>query len=172
MIGESGDVLRTSRLYLQHESPHGGLSTEGERSSMAEDAPVATEHGRGGRVMGTVRGTVPRGAFQRNSSSVGSMSSLPYDREVVRCPRARHVLWRYSDMLCTLTLRSLRSADSCWALTTACVEGFIIGCLKPCTISSRRQSFRTSLASQMASEAKRKVGGRVTGCALNLGELS
>jgi hypothetical protein len=46
MIGEYGDVLRTSRLYLQHESPHGGLSTEGERSSMVEDAPVAAEHDR------------------------------------------------------------------------------------------------------------------------------
>jgi hypothetical protein len=29
MIGEYGDVLRTSRLYLQHEGPHGSLSTEG-----------------------------------------------------------------------------------------------------------------------------------------------
>jgi hypothetical protein len=45
MIGEYGDVLRTSRLYLQHEGPHGGLSTEGERSSMVEDAPAAAEHG-------------------------------------------------------------------------------------------------------------------------------
>jgi hypothetical protein len=46
MIGEYGDVLRTSRLYLQQEGPHGGLSTEGERSSMVEDAPVAAEHDR------------------------------------------------------------------------------------------------------------------------------
>jgi hypothetical protein len=60
MVGEYGDVLRTSRLYLQHEGPHGGLSTEGERSSMVEDAPAIAEHGRGRRVMGTVRGTVPR----------------------------------------------------------------------------------------------------------------
>jgi hypothetical protein len=60
MIGEYGDVRRTSRLYLQHESPHGGLLTEGERPSMAEDAPVAAKHGRGRRVMGTVRGTISR----------------------------------------------------------------------------------------------------------------
>jgi hypothetical protein len=60
MVGEYGNVLRTSQLYLQHEGLHGGLSTEGERSSMVEDAPAAAEHGHGRRVMGTVRGTVPR----------------------------------------------------------------------------------------------------------------
>jgi hypothetical protein len=54
MVGEHGDVLRTLRLYLQHEGPHGGLSTEGERSSMVEDTPTTTEHGRQRRVMGTV----------------------------------------------------------------------------------------------------------------------
>jgi hypothetical protein len=59
MVGEYGDVLFTSRLYLQHEGLHGGLSTEGERSSMVEDAPATIEHGRRRRVMGTVRGTVP-----------------------------------------------------------------------------------------------------------------
>jgi hypothetical protein len=62
-------------------------------------------------------------SFQRNSLSVSSMSSMPYDREVVRCPRARHVLWRYSGNAPHLNLRSLRSSDSCWALTTACVQG-------------------------------------------------
>jgi hypothetical protein len=60
MVGEHGDVLCTSRLYLQHEGPHGGLSTEGEFSSMVEDAPAIAEHGCGRRVMGAVRGTVPR----------------------------------------------------------------------------------------------------------------
>jgi hypothetical protein len=60
MVREYGDVLCTSRLYLQHEGPHGGLSIEGEHSSMVEDAPTAAEHGRGRRVMGTVRGTVLR----------------------------------------------------------------------------------------------------------------
>jgi hypothetical protein len=60
MVGEHGHVLRTSRLYLQHEGPHGNLSTEGEHSSMVEDAPATAEHGRGRRVMGTVRGTVLR----------------------------------------------------------------------------------------------------------------
>jgi hypothetical protein len=50
--------FRTSRLYLQHEGLHGGLSTKGERSSMVEDAPTAAEHGRRRRVMGTIRGTV------------------------------------------------------------------------------------------------------------------
>ena len=58
MVGEYGDVLRTSRLYLQHEGPHGGLSTEGERPSMVEDSLAAAEHGRRRRVMGTVRGIV------------------------------------------------------------------------------------------------------------------
>ena len=46
MVGEYGDVLRTSLLYLQHEGLHGGLSTEGERSSIVEDAPVGAKHGR------------------------------------------------------------------------------------------------------------------------------
>jgi hypothetical protein len=36
----------------------GGLSTEGEHSSMVEDAPATIEHGSRRRVMGTVRGTV------------------------------------------------------------------------------------------------------------------
>jgi hypothetical protein len=60
MVGEHGDVLCTSRLYLQHEGLHGSLSTEGEHSSMVEDAPTTAEHGHRRRVMGTVRGTVPR----------------------------------------------------------------------------------------------------------------
>jgi hypothetical protein len=51
MVGEHGDVLHTSRLYLQHEGPHGGLSTERECSSMVEDTPTITEHGRRRRVM-------------------------------------------------------------------------------------------------------------------------
>jgi hypothetical protein len=59
MVGEYGDVIFTSRLYLQHEGLHGGLSAEGECSSMVEDAPATTEHGRRRRVMGTVRGVVP-----------------------------------------------------------------------------------------------------------------
>jgi hypothetical protein len=33
MVGEDGDVLRTSQLHLQQESPHGGISAEGEHSS-------------------------------------------------------------------------------------------------------------------------------------------
>jgi hypothetical protein len=45
-LENDGDVLRTSQLYLQHEGPPGGLLTEGECSSMVEDAPVAAECGR------------------------------------------------------------------------------------------------------------------------------
>jgi hypothetical protein len=37
MVGEYGDVICTSLLYLQHEGLHGGLPTEGEHSSMVED---------------------------------------------------------------------------------------------------------------------------------------
>jgi hypothetical protein len=44
---------------LHHEGPHGSLSTEGERSSMMEDAPTAIENGSRRRVMGTVQGMVP-----------------------------------------------------------------------------------------------------------------
>jgi hypothetical protein len=47
-----------------------------------------------------------------------------YDREVVRCSSTRHVLWCCSGKLRTLTLRSLRSSGSCWALTAACVQRF------------------------------------------------
>jgi hypothetical protein len=54
MVGEHGDVLHTSRLYLQHEGLHGGLLTKGERSSMVEDAPTTAEHGRRRCVMGTI----------------------------------------------------------------------------------------------------------------------
>jgi hypothetical protein len=52
MVGEYGNVIYTLQLYLQHEGPHGGLSTEGEYSSMVEDAPVVIEHGHQRRVMG------------------------------------------------------------------------------------------------------------------------
>jgi hypothetical protein len=31
---------------VQHEGLHGGLSTEGEHSSMVEDTPATFEHGR------------------------------------------------------------------------------------------------------------------------------
>jgi hypothetical protein len=54
MVGEYGDVIFTSRLYIQHEGLHGDLSTEGENSSMVEDAPVTIEHSHRRRVMGTV----------------------------------------------------------------------------------------------------------------------
>jgi hypothetical protein len=100
------------------------------------------------------------------------MSSLPYDREAVRCPRARHVSWHYSDMLRTLTLRSLRSTDSCWALTTTCVQRFTI--LKPQTWHDVDQKAVVQDGfsfEEMASGAKQKVEGRVMGCALNLGEF-
>jgi hypothetical protein len=60
MVGEYGDVIITSQLYLQHESPHGGLSAEGEHSTMVEDAPATIEHGYQRRVMGNLQGEVPR----------------------------------------------------------------------------------------------------------------
>jgi hypothetical protein len=42
--------------------------------------------------MGTVlRNGSERGTFQRNSSSISSMSSMPYDREVVRCSSMRPI---------------------------------------------------------------------------------
>jgi hypothetical protein len=50
------------------------------------------------------------------------MSSMPYDREVVRCPSTRPILWSCSGMLRTLTLRNLRSTGSCSALTIACMQ--------------------------------------------------
>jgi hypothetical protein len=52
MLGEYGNVLCPLILYLQHEAPHGGIPTEGEHSSMEEDTPSATEHGRRRHVMG------------------------------------------------------------------------------------------------------------------------
>jgi hypothetical protein len=36
------------------------------------------------------------------------MSSMPYDREVVRCLSTRPILWSCSGMLCTLTLKKLK----------------------------------------------------------------
>jgi hypothetical protein len=54
MVREYGDLLYTPQLYIQHEGPHGGISSEGERSSMVEDSPTAIEHGRRRCVMGTV----------------------------------------------------------------------------------------------------------------------
>jgi len=59
MVGEQGDVLRTSRLHLQHESSHGGILVDWEHSYMVEDAPTSTKHGHRRRIMGTVRGEVP-----------------------------------------------------------------------------------------------------------------
>jgi hypothetical protein len=48
------------REYTSNMKVHGGISTEGEHSSMVEDTPATIEHGRRRRVMGTVRGTVLR----------------------------------------------------------------------------------------------------------------
>jgi hypothetical protein len=67
-----------------------------------------------------------RGTFQRNSLSVGSMSSMPYDREVVRCPSMRHVLWNYSNTLPHLNTEKLKVNRFVLALTAACVQRFII----------------------------------------------
>jgi hypothetical protein len=42
------------KIHLQHEGPCGGISTEGERSSMMEDVPATIEHGSRSRVIGNV----------------------------------------------------------------------------------------------------------------------
>jgi hypothetical protein len=100
------------------------------------------------------------------------MSSTLYDREIVRCSSTRHVLWCCSGKLHTLTLRSLRSSGSCWALTTACVQRF--KCLMPQTLHDVVQKAVVQdefSFLEKASGAKQKVGGKVTGCALNLGEF-
>jgi metal-dependent HD superfamily phosphatase/phosphodiesterase len=77
-----------------------GISAEGEHSSMVEDAPATTEHGRRRRVMGTVRGAGSgRGICLRNSLSISSMSSMPYDRVVIRCPSMRPISWSCLGML-------------------------------------------------------------------------
>jgi hypothetical protein len=52
-------------IHLQHEGLHGSLLFEGELSSMVEDAPTSTKHGHQRRVMGTVRGAVPREVYFR-----------------------------------------------------------------------------------------------------------
>jgi hypothetical protein len=78
----------TLRDYdIQHEGLHGGISTEGERSSMAEDASATFEHGLRRRVMGTTRGI-----FLRNSLSISSMISTPFDKEITWCPSMRPIL--------------------------------------------------------------------------------
>jgi hypothetical protein len=41
MVGKFSDVLCTVRLYLQLEGSNGGISIEGEHSSMMEDIPAA-----------------------------------------------------------------------------------------------------------------------------------
>jgi hypothetical protein len=102
MVGEYGDVLFTSRLYLQHEGLHGGISTEGEHSSMVEDAPAAIEHGQSKTCHGNCsRNGSRRGIYLRNSLSIISMSSMPCDRVVVRCPSTRLISWSCFGMLCT-----------------------------------------------------------------------
>jgi len=59
MVGEHGDVIHTSRLHLQHEIIHGGISTEGECSTLVEDTATSTKHDQQRCVMGVFRGTVP-----------------------------------------------------------------------------------------------------------------
>ena len=45
-------------------------------------------------------------------------------------------------------------------------------CLKPCTMPSRKAVKQDEFSFvEMASEAKQKVGGKVTGCTLNLGDF-
>jgi hypothetical protein len=59
MVVEQGMCFTLHIYDLLHEGPHGGPSTEGERSSMAEDAPTIFEHDHRQCVMETVRGMVP-----------------------------------------------------------------------------------------------------------------
>jgi hypothetical protein len=100
------------------------------------------------------------------------MSSTRYDRKVVQCPSTRHVSCSCSCMLRTLTLRILRSSGSRWALTAACMQGLNI--LMPQTshdVVQKEVIWDESIFVEMASRAKQKVGGKVMGCALNLGEF-
>jgi hypothetical protein len=81
-------------------------------------------------------------------------------------------LWRYSGKLRALTLRSLRLSGSCSTLTTVCVQGLNV--LTPQTLHDAVQ--KTVVQDEFrflgkASEAEQKVGGRATGCALNLGKF-
>jgi hypothetical protein len=79
---------------------HGGISVERECSSMVEDAPTSTKHGRRRRVMGVVRGMVLGEVLVlRNSLSANLMSSMPYDRVVIRCQSMRPDSWSYLGML-------------------------------------------------------------------------
>jgi hypothetical protein len=50
--------LCCNRGVVTHESTHGGLSFKRECSSLVEDAPTSTKHGRRRHVMGIVRGMV------------------------------------------------------------------------------------------------------------------
>jgi hypothetical protein len=61
---------------------------------MVEDAPATTEHGPSKTCHGNCsRNGSERGTYQRNSLSISSTSSMPYDRVVVRCPSTRPILW-------------------------------------------------------------------------------
>jgi hypothetical protein len=44
LAGEYENVLCIAQLYLQHEGPHGSLSTERECTSLVEDTVTTTEH--------------------------------------------------------------------------------------------------------------------------------
>jgi hypothetical protein len=65
MVVEQALCFTLHDYDIQHEGMHGGISTEGERSSMAEDASATFEHGLRRHVMGTTRGI-----FLRNSLSI------------------------------------------------------------------------------------------------------
>jgi hypothetical protein len=111
-------VCFTLRVYdLQHEGPHGGLSTEGERSSMAEDAPATFEPG---------PSTTCHGNCSRDGSRERYLSKEFIERQLNEFDALRqgsHMVpeyeahfWSCFDMLCTKLPRNLRSRSLSLAL--------------------------------------------------------
>jgi hypothetical protein len=147
MVGKDGDVLRTLQLYLQREGPHGGLPMEGERSSMVEDAPTATEYGREDvswelfeeqfRERYLSEEFMERQLNEFNALRQGGRTMLEHEARMALLKKASRLdiekLWVIRFVLDLND--SLRARFKCF------------GCLKPCTMSSRRQSFRTSFDS-------------------------
>jgi hypothetical protein len=73
---------------------------KGEHSTLVEDTPTSTKHGRSKTCHGScLRNSSGRGTCLRNSLSTNLMSSTPYDRVVIWCQSMRPGSWSYLGML-------------------------------------------------------------------------
>jgi hypothetical protein len=153
--------------YLEHEGPLGSLSTKGGHSSMVEDTPTAFEH-----AVEDVSWELFEEWFQERTRASGLVG--PTTIEELGKAHWIHAVVNNCQTENQLTvLKRLGTVSDqtlgIW-IDHVATESFIFG-VAPKIIKVREVEQDEFIFVEMALGSKKKVGGKVTGCSLYLGEF-